>query len=197
MWSVVTLGVGLLLLGAADQAAKPSETKASPEKAAVLTPDQQVAAMEAQCAKSAEAREKRHAEKPLYQRLGGEEKIRALVAESVRLHQKNDAIKHFFVKTDTKKLVDHVTQFISTGTGGPATYEGPDLTTTHAAMKLTNADFLAAGQDLVQAMQSLGHGQNEIDEIMCALLSMREQVVLPPATAASPHEHKPGDGHKH
>ncbi len=202
MWSVVSLAAGFLLLGAADQAAKPSAMQAPAEKpkaaAPALTPDEQVAAMEAQCAKSAAAQEKRQAEKPLFQRLGGEEKIHALVTEAVKLHLKNDAIKHFFAKSNTKTVVDHISKFFIAGTGGPAVYEGPDLATSHADMKLTNADFLAAGADVVQAMKNLGYGQNEIDEVVCTFVALRPQVVLPAGTkAASKHEHKPGDGHKH
>ena len=114
------------------------------------------------------------------------------------MHLKNDAVKHFFDESDTTEVADRVAKFIISGTGGPTVYEGPDLTSSHAAMKLTNADFLAAGGDIVQAMQNLGHGQDEIDELICALVAMRDQVVLSAATtAAGQHDRQPGDGHEH
>ena len=69
--------------------------------------------------------------------------------------------------------------FLGAGTGGPTKYEGPSLADSHRHLALTNADFLAAGGDIVQAMKLLEYGQDEIDEVVCALVSMRDQVVLP------------------
>ena len=48
----------------------------------------------------------------------------------------------------------------------------------HAHLRLTDADFLAAGGDIVTAMQSMGYGENEINEIVCILVSLKDQVVL-------------------
>ena len=46
---------------------------------------------------------------------------------------------------------------------------GEALRKTHGLTldQLTNADFLAAGGDVIQAMKNLGYGQNEIDEVIC------------------------------
>lgn len=49
-------------------------------------------------------------------------------------------------------------------------------------MRLTNADFMAAAGDVIQAMKNLGHRQQEIDEVVCTLVALRPMVVL--ATAA-------------
>jgi hypothetical protein len=45
-------------------------------------------------------------------------------------------------------------------------------------MGLTNDDFMNAGVDIIQAMKNLGHGQEEIDEMVCILISLRDQVVF-------------------
>ena len=160
-------------------AAAPVATATAASEKPAPTPDEQVAALEAQCAKSAEARAARHAAKPLYERLGGEQKIHALTREVVRLHQLNPSIKHFFTKGDNDALAKSVAQFVIAGTGGPSTYEGRSLVESHAQMQLTNADFVSAGGDIIQAMKNLGYGQDEIDEVVCALVGLRDQVVLP------------------
>jgi hypothetical protein len=49
---------------------------------------------------------------------------------------------------------------------------------THANLKLTDADFLSAGGDIVSAMQSMGYGEDEINEFVCILVSLKDQVVL-------------------
>ena len=101
-----------------------------------------------------------------------------LVGEVVRLHNENDAIKHMFTDVDSEKLVKHVADFTASGTGGPQTYSGRTMPATHARLELTDADFLAAGGDIVAAMQTMGYGQNEIDEFVCILVSLKDQVVF-------------------
>ena len=142
------------------------------------SPDQQVAALEASCAATAPARAGRHAKTPLYKRLRGEPGILAITREVVRLHLQNPEIRHYFEKVDPDAVAKRVASFMAAGTGGPKAYPGPDLTTSHRAMKLTNRDFVLAGGDVAQAMKNLEYGPEEIDEVVCTLVSLRPQVVL-------------------
>lgn len=148
-----------------------------PKPANESTPARRILAMEQGCAATAAERQKRQAERSLFVRLGGEEKILALTREIVRRHRQNPAIGHYFAKADPEVAARRAAQFITAGTGGPAVYKGPDLRTTHARMGIGNEDFLSAGGDIVEAMKTLGHGPNEIDELVCTLVSLRDQVV--------------------
>ncbi len=47
----------------------------------------------------------------------------------------------------------------------------------HAELNLTNDDFLAAGGDLNQAMQTSGWGEDESQELLCAFVGLRADVV--------------------
>lgn len=47
-----------------------------------------------------------------------------------------------------------------------------------ASETAASSDFLSAGDDIGKAMTSLGYGQNEIDEVVCILVSLKDQVVL-------------------
>ena len=161
--------------GAQAPASPPSQATVPP---AAPSPDQQVAALEASCAASAAERASRHARMPLFQRLGGEQGIHAITREIVRLHLQNPPIRHHFEKLDPDAVARRVAEFMISGTGGPQVYRGPDLATSHRSMKLTNRDFVLAGGDVVQAMKNLKHGQEEIDEVVCTLVSLRAQVVL-------------------
>ena len=158
-------------------ASPPGHAAAPP---ATPSPDQQVAELEASCAASATERASRHARTPLYERLGGEQGIHAITREVVRLHLQNPPIRHYFEKLDPDVVAKHVAEFMIGGTGGPQVYRGPDLTTSHRSMKLTNRDFVLAGGDVAQAMKNLKHGPEEIDEVVCTLVSLRAQVVLAP-----------------
>ena len=163
------------------QAPPPSQAAAPP---AAPSPDQQVAGLEAACAASATERANRHAQTPLFQRLRGEQGIHAITREVVRLHLQNPPIRHYFEKLDPGVVAKRVAEFIVSGTGGPQVYQGPDLPTSHRSMKLTNHDFLLAGGDVAQAMKNLKYGPEEIDEVVCTLVSLRAQVVLGPQTSA-------------
>lgn len=135
--------------------------------------------VEATCAENADAMAERQAKTPLYDRLGGSEKIHAIVEEIVRLHHENEEIQHLFEGVDTEHLVDGVARFLVTASGGPEVYEGPDMVKVHAHLRLTNEDFMSAAGDVMQAMENEGCGEAERQEVACALMSLREQVVMP------------------
>lgn len=148
--------------------------------------DEQVKGLEQMCEQNAADRTARHAEKSLYERLGKEEGIHKLTEEIVRLHLENEHIKHMFEGLDNDVVAQRVAEFMISGMGGPAVYENrPTLPDSHRHLKLTNADFMTAGGDVIQAMKNLEYGQNEIDEVVCALVGLRPMVVL----AEEPAEH--------
>jgi hemoglobin len=138
----------------------------------------QMSGLQTMCADTAQARAQRQADEALYFRLGGYDRIHEFTREVVRLHKQNDAIKAMFTYVDSEKLAKHVADFVAAGTGGSESYTGRAMPAVHAKLRLTDADFLSAGGDIVTAMQSMDYGQNEIDEIICILVSLKDQVVL-------------------
>ena len=140
--------------------------------------DEQMTALASMCADSASARADRHARRALYERLGGYDPILELTHEIVRRHQVNPDFEVMFRHIDGDKLARHGADFLAAGTGGTAEYTGRDLPAAHAHLRLTDADFLSAGRDVVGAMQHLGYGQEETDEVLCILVSLKDQVVF-------------------
>jgi hemoglobin len=186
-----SIPVLLLLLMAAPVFGEEAETQT--ETAPPPTPDEMVAVFEARCAETAEARAARQEEAPLYERLGGSEGILAATQEVIRLHMQNDAIQYLFADLDTAHVARQVANFLIAGTGGPDVYEGVGLTASHKEMHLTNAEFMAAGADVVQAMKNLGAGESEIEETMCMFMALRDQVVLPQEDEAPAEEPTPDE----
>jgi len=139
---------------------------------------EQIAGMQAMCAETADARAQRQAEKPLYDRLGGYDRIHEFTREVVRLHFENKALDRIMVGIDGDTLAKRVADFAAAGTGGPQTYTGRSMPAAHEHLHLTDADFLAAGGDIVKAMQTMGYGEDEINEFVCILVSLKDQVVL-------------------
>lgn len=142
------------------------------------TTAEHMSSLQMMCAGSDQARSERQAAKSLYNRLGGYDRILELTREIVRLHNQNEDIKHMFVHVEAEKLARHVADFMAAGTGGSVKYTGRDMPAAHAHLKLTDADFLSAGGDIVKAMQSMDYGQDEIDEVVCILVSLKDQVVF-------------------
>ena len=153
------------------------QAKTQVQAALVATPDEQVAALDAMCAEAKPAMEARQAENTLFSRVGGREGLHEVVVETVRRHQINERIKHLLDGVDPDLLIKRVTNFLVIATGGQGEYLGRDMVTAHAHLKLTNADFLAAGGDLGAAMDAAGWRENEKQELLCAFVSLRSQVV--------------------
>ena len=149
-----------------------AEDKAAP------TVEEQMAGLTKMCTDSAGDRAERQEKDPLYDRLGGYDKIHTMVLEVIRLHNENDQIKHTMEGVDEEALAKHLTDFISAGTGGTAEYSGRNLYDSHAHLELTDADFLSAGGDIMEAMTNLEYGENEINDFVCILVSMKDQVVF-------------------
>jgi hemoglobin len=166
----LAVGVSLLVTGAVSARGKG-------EVPAALTPDQKVAQLESMCTGAADAMKERQAQSSLYDRLGGRESILVVVQDVVQRHLQNEAIVRVMEGVDTDRLVVQVTDFLSAATGGDVVYKGADMVSTHAHLGLTNADFLAAGGDVEAALVAAGVGPAEIQEVMCAFVSLRGEVV--------------------
>lgn len=113
----------------------------------------------------------------LYERLGSWEGIRKIVQTTIANHRKNPAISHYFADVDTEQLAGHVTAFFAAGTGGPSKYEGRDMTTAHATMGLSDADFDSAVADVLLALDQNGIGDAEKTEVAAILESLRPAVM--------------------
>jgi hemoglobin len=183
MKNLIFLAVAVLVV-AAFSCASPESTEESAattapaaEVAAEPTADEKVAELDAMCAGAADAMKARHEAQPLYERLGGRDAIHAVVEDVVRRHQENDQIKHLMEGVDTANLVEQVTDFLSAGFGGDVDYTGRDMVTAHEHLALSNVEFLAAGADVGAAMSAAGVGEDEQQEVLCAFVGLRTQVV--------------------
>ena len=142
------------------------------------TTDDQIKSLTLMCSDTAVDRADRQASESLYDRLGGYDRILELTREIVRRHEQNPVIIPMLENVDSENLARHVADFVAAGTGGTAKYTGRSMSAAHAHLALTDADFLSAGGDIISSMQFLEYGQNEIDEFMCIMLSLKDQVVF-------------------
>lgn len=113
----------------------------------------------------------------LYERLGEMPGIEQIVGDTIALHLENEEIAHYFDGVDLDNLAHHVAAFFAAGTGGPANYQGRDMTSTHAHMNMSNDDFDSAIADVLAAVRSNGVDEASAAEVAAILESLRAAVM--------------------
>lgn len=113
----------------------------------------------------------------LYERLGGEECIRALATTIFDKHQKNMTIRTRYADSDRDDVIRLVTEFICSGTGGPQAYTGRDMLTAHRGMNISEEEFIAVLDDIVEAMDEHNVGQREKEELLMISYSLKPEIV--------------------
>ena len=114
----------------------------------------------------------------LYERLGGEERITRLVADTVDNHYRNPLIRARFEKIADRATVErHAVEFMCAGSGGPQTYTGKDMLSAHKGMNVSEQELVALIDDFVAAMNKNSYDQTEINEVVAILYSLKGDVV--------------------
>ena len=113
----------------------------------------------------------------LYERLGKKEAITAVVDDFVMRVANDSRINGKFATADIPRLKALLVEQICAASGGPCTYTGRDMKTTHAGMGITNEQFDALVGDLVAALNKFQVGDREKKELLGALGPMRPDIV--------------------
>ena len=113
----------------------------------------------------------------LYNRLGGKPAITAVVDEFVGNVANDARINGRFATTDISRLKGHLVDQVCGATGGPCTYTGRDMKTTHVGMGINNAEFTAIVEDLVAALNTFKVPQTEQNELLGLLGPMKSDIV--------------------
>ena len=121
--------------------------------------------------------------KALWDRLGGEKAVKAVVHDFV-LAAAEDPKVNFFrdgkVKVDAKG-VEHLekmlVEMISSATGGPLKYTGKDMKSVHKGMAITDAEFDAAAGVLIATLKKYKVPQAEMDELVKIVAGTRGDIV--------------------
>ncbi|MCA1791779.1 MAG: group 1 truncated hemoglobin [Thioalkalivibrio sp.] len=116
-------------------------------------------------------------EPALYERLGGEKRIRALTATSFVKHARNAAISNRYADSDRDDVIRIVTEFFCSGTGGPQAYTDRDMLSTHRGMNISKEEFLAVVDDIVEALDEHGAGQREQEELLMISWSLMPEIM--------------------
>lgn len=116
-------------------------------------------------------------QRSLYQELGGQPGIEALV-ELLLVRISDDArIADQFASVDILNLNDKLVQQLCFESGGPCAYTGKNMTEAHAHLDIDAADFNALVEDLMWAMQQRGIPRTAQNRLLKRLAPMRAEIV--------------------
>lgn len=113
----------------------------------------------------------------LYERLGKKEAITAVVDDFVGRVANDGRINGKFANANIPHLKAMLVEQICAASGGPCTYTGRDMKTTHIGMAITNEQFDALVGDLVTTLNKFNVPEREKKELLGTLGPMRNDVV--------------------
>lgn len=116
----------------------------------------------------------------LYERVGGELAVRAVVLRLYRYILDDAELAFFFKNIDIERLKNSQVSFVSYAFGGPAAYTGKAMRDAHrssAARGLSDRHFDLVAGYLAQAMRDLGLASGMIDEALATVAATRDDVL--------------------
>ncbi len=123
----------------------------------------------------------------LYERLGGKTAITAVIDDFVARCAGDARINGKFARTDIPRLKSSLIDQVCEATGGPCTYSGRDMRTTHDGMSVTAGEIDALVADLVATLDRFSVPEAEKNELLGALAPMRADIVeVEAATTGTP-----------
>ena len=117
------------------------------------------------------------AEPSLYQRLGGQSAITAVVDDFIGNVAADSRINARFGNADIPRLKKLLVEQICQASGGPCTYSGRSMKTAHAGMAIVEPEFNALVEDLVKTLDKFKVPAKEKGELLSALGGMKGDIV--------------------
>ena len=118
----------------------------------------------------------------LFQRLGGSAGIKAIVDDIVARHMENPVIQaRFRPYLDTPDKIDavkkHTCAFPEAGSGGTAQYTGRTMKAAHRGMNISEAEFIAAVDDILAALKKHGVDEQSRNDVLSISYSLKADIL--------------------
>lgn len=113
----------------------------------------------------------------LYQQLGGEAGVTAIVEGLLFKIVDNPRIAHHFAETDIIQLRDRLVEQVCAEADGPCTYTGRSMAESHAGRNITEAEFNALVEDLIDVMEEQHVPVTAQNRLLRKLAPMRADII--------------------
>lgn len=117
------------------------------------------------------------ADSTLYDRLGGQETIDAVVDEFYDRVLADPELEPYFQGTDTDALRRHQKEFVAHVAGGPVEYSGENMRAAHAHLDITGEAFDRVAEHLDASLQACGVDEADREVLLTAVADLRGDVV--------------------
>ena len=115
-------------------------------------------------------------QKSLYERLGGEPAIQAVVDGMYAKIFPDPELEDFFRKTDQENQKQMQKKFLTFATGGPSEYDGKSMHDAHKGRGIEEKDFMKVCQHVIATMEELKVPAELIEEVKALLLPLKDHV---------------------
>ena len=115
--------------------------------------------------------------KSLYERLGGEAAISAVIDDFVGRVAADERINKKFARSNIDRVKFHLKQQVCAVTGGPCKYTGLSMKQSHKNMGVTEGEFGALVEDLVATLDKFNVPAAEKNELLGILGPLKSQIV--------------------
>jgi hemoglobin len=114
----------------------------------------------------------------LYDRLGRNAGITRIVNDVVDAHLANPlvATRYESVK-DIGRVRNMAIEFFCAGAGGPEPYTGRDMLTTHKGMNISEQEYMAVMDDILETLEKHGIDPGTCGEVTAILYSLRGEIL--------------------
>ena len=113
----------------------------------------------------------------LYDQLGGQAGIDTLVDRIVDLHLANPVVATRFAHSDIARGRAMAKEFFAMGSGGPVQYTGKSMLEAHAGMNISEQEFLAVVDDMMQAMTDLDYDDAARSQVLTIAYSLKGDII--------------------
>ena len=113
----------------------------------------------------------------LYREFGGQPGIERLVDGLLDNIARDDRIFPLFREANIDRLRSKLIEKFCSLTGGPCKYTGASLVDAHSGLKITEAQFNALVEDLIDAMESQDIAVGTQNRLLAILIPLRPEVI--------------------
>jgi hemoglobin len=122
--------------------------------------------------------------RPLYERLGGPEKIHGFMGAFVdrlhsntELHRQNSRVAAAILHVDEAALKRKVGDFVCKLAGGPCEYQGRPMRASHARLGITEANWALGAQELMMALEEYRVSAEDGQELLALIGQLKPDIV--------------------
>ena len=117
------------------------------------------------------------ASQSLFERLGGQEGIEAVVDALLVNIGADSRIKHYFNNLNQVRFKTNNVAFLCEKTGGPCSYTGGEIKKVHKSLQVTSEDFDAMMEDVGKTLDEKGVAEADKKELMDIMASSKADIV--------------------